>query len=201
MCPPTILSLVPGSSTTLNISWSHPCGGPPTTHYFITTMFVSTAPGFSQRQESSATLPPSTTSSVLNNLELVSGNAYIFVVTAVSGPVSQSSAPMQFKIRTFKSHNLFSTFFKNKNNYYYDCIILWIIIMTVLYSGFCWQLIHLACLPLPTWLQISSLQPVPVSAGVLLYKCQASISFAIFQLSWEEVLSLALHSVRLTHTI
>ena len=125
MCPPTILSLVPGSSTTLNISWSHPCGGPPTTHYFITTMFVSTAPGFSQRQESSAILPPSTTSSVLNNLEFVSGNAYIFVVTAVSGPVSQSSAPMQFKIRTFKYFfSLFRPFFKI------------IIIMTVLYSFF-----------------------------------------------------------------
>ena len=106
--PPTILSLVPVSSTTLNIMWSHLCSGPPTTHYFITTMFVSTAPGFSQRQVSS-TLPPSTTSSVLNNLQLVPGNIYTFVVTAVSGSVSQSSAPMQFKIRTFKLlHQFFS---------------------------------------------------------------------------------------------
>jgi hypothetical protein len=97
-CPPVITDIVEESDTNINITWTHPCDKPPTTRYIVTTQLISTGLFFTTQPASHVRLPPESTSTTISDIAQVAGNTYIFVVTAVSGDVSQSSQPAQFKI-------------------------------------------------------------------------------------------------------
>ena len=94
-CPPTINEVKQVSPNSLGLTWSHPCCVPPTTHYIITVVHVSTRSNIVQRPLY-ITVFPSVTSWVFTDLNLGAGNIYIFVVTAVSGDVSLSSVLVYF---------------------------------------------------------------------------------------------------------
>ena len=89
-CPPSI------TTTGHNLVWTHPCDGSPTTHYVVTMLPVSTSRSFVMKKPSHKTFSPSTTSTTFEDLDVENSN-YVFVVTAVSGNVSVSSQPKQFK--------------------------------------------------------------------------------------------------------
>jgi hypothetical protein len=97
-CPPVITKVLEESDTNINITWTHPCDKPPTTRYIVTTLPLSTGIFFTTQPASHVRLPPESTSTTISDIAQVAGNTYIFVVTAVSGDVSQSSQPAQFKI-------------------------------------------------------------------------------------------------------
>ena len=90
------------SDTNVIIKWKHPCDRPPTSHYIITTIHLSTGTRFTTRPATRTTLTADSTTTTVNDIGQVNGTVYIFVVTAVSGDTSLSSQPAQFKIRTFK---------------------------------------------------------------------------------------------------
>ena len=100
-CPPVITKVLEESDTNINITWTHPCDKPPTTRYIVTTLPLSTGIFFTTQPASHITVPSESTSTTITGIERADGKVYIFVVTAVSGDVSQSSQPAHFKIRTY----------------------------------------------------------------------------------------------------
>ena len=97
LCPPSITDLFQKKLDSRTLTWTHPCDGPPTTHYVVTMLPVSTSKSFTMQDPINVLLSPSNTSITFNDLKLESNN-YVFVVTAVSGNVSLSSQPRQSKM-------------------------------------------------------------------------------------------------------
>ena len=91
--PPRNVILSQESSNSLEVTWDHPCDGPPTTHYLITYICVQFGTAFSTDQPQLAiTVPRTNTSAVLINLDLSAGSMYIVVVTSVS---AETTAPSE----------------------------------------------------------------------------------------------------------
>ena len=90
--PPQNVVLSQESSDSLQVTWDHPCDGPPAAHYLITIYAcVQFGIAVSTNQEHSLTVPRENTSTILQDLSLTAGNLYIVAVTSIFNNVSTAS--------------------------------------------------------------------------------------------------------------
>ena len=99
--PPQNITLSQESSNSLQVTWDHPCDGPPAIHYLITYICVQFGTALSTNQQQSLTIPRENTSTTIENLSLTVGNVYIVVVTSVFNNVSTASELVPIHIRKF----------------------------------------------------------------------------------------------------
>ena len=96
--PPQNVIISQESSNSLQVTWDHPCDGPPAIHYLITYICVQFGTAFSTNQEQSLTVPKENTSTIIENLPLTVGNVYIVAVTSVFNNVSTASKQVPIEI-------------------------------------------------------------------------------------------------------
>ena len=97
--PPQNVKLSQESSNSLQVTWSHPCDGPPATHYVITYTLVQFGADFSTDQKHSLTVSKDNTSTIIEDLPLTVGSIYIVAVTSVFNNVSTASELVPIHIR------------------------------------------------------------------------------------------------------
>lgn len=89
------------SSSSLSISWRHPNGVQPTIHYSVFYTIIVARPGSFSVDQRTLTVSPSTTSTLVPDLDLTDGTFYTFIITAVSNTSSESSSLAHFYQRKF----------------------------------------------------------------------------------------------------
>ena len=97
--PPQNVNLSQESSNSLQVTWNHPCDGPPATHYVITYTLVQFGGDFSTNPKQSLIVSRDNTSTVIEDLPLTVGNIYIVAVTSVFNNVSSASELVPIHIR------------------------------------------------------------------------------------------------------
>ena len=97
--PPQNVNISQESSNSLQVTWDHPCDGPPAIHYLITYICIQLGAAFSTNKEQSLSVPRENTSTIIENFPLTVGNIYIVVVTSVFNNVSTASEQVSIHIR------------------------------------------------------------------------------------------------------
>ena len=96
------------SSSSLQVTWDHPCDGPPATHYLITIICVQFDIAVSTNQQHSLTVARENTSAIVEDLSLIVGNVYAVVVTSVFNSVSAASELVPIHIRMLYTWSIYT---------------------------------------------------------------------------------------------
>ena len=99
--PPRNVILSQESSSSLQVTWDHPCDGPPATHYLVIFMCIQFVTALSTNQQQSLSVSRENTSTVIENTPLIVGNVYIVIVISVFNDVSNASELVPIHIRKF----------------------------------------------------------------------------------------------------
>ena len=81
---PLNVTLSQESSSSISVTWDHPCSGPPANHYVISYLFVQSGTEFLTHSSKSQILPKTNTSTVFGDVHFSHGSIHMVVVTSVS---------------------------------------------------------------------------------------------------------------------